>query len=485
MKNCISLYSLLDSESIEVLLNNGFNVPLISIPHFALGKQIELLDGPSSSRYIFDFSSVIYDLENAHSMIDRNKLLSYFSSRQYHPAMVSLDTIYKLLSDPALLLMAERQRFGYKRNADLADRCYSLVQFWLTLISNNNIEAIIFGEIPHHFDDYVLLVLSRIFAIPTVLIQCGILDKVFVTDAYCRPYDLEVNTLLMPDIACSLLGMSDAFDDWSHVLPEKVKSKGFKPRSNVIRNIYAGITLYPNEMHLLESLNYARELKASYEAQSRNTKFILYLLHMEPESAVYPMSTTAISQASVVRALMDRYPEYLIEIREHPYMFSPDIGKIIPWMDEHFSTVRNELRWLVSESAQLRWSPLYKSTEERLSQAEALVCLNGSTSIYASLLGKPLILISTSFLSGHIGTAMIDIDEHMPIEHLKAEIPHELDKRVLTLSTFLSKRLRDSLPLIYDPSEGTATSQIKSSFLEEVSRLLHQLQHKKCNDLTN
>ena len=317
----------------------------------------------------------------------------------------------------------------------------------------------VFGEIPHHVDDYVLLQLTKIMGIKTVCMQCGILSKTFITNANLETIEGN-NYNDLEELKDMLRETAENLKDWSKYLPAVDASKGYKPKTGIAKNYKELLKEGLHEDFIEIGGNYLGEMKNSSEIFEEEKKYILYLLHMEPESAVYPMSTKCISQSSVLDILSILFPEHQIVIKEHPHMYSKEVERLIPWRTEHLSLVREEINTIIRDNKCMMWSSPTKETEELLANADALVCLNGSTGLMGLLSGIPTFVAKGSYLSGCNGTKNIDECNNIELEELKKSINNNKEGRIQEIALHLSKRLYKShLITLHEKSQDEITSQ--------------------------
>lgn len=466
MSNLILLYVEATQEDISYLRSKGFNTKIISLPSMSIERLKQGLSEESlSSIFIFDFSVWFYVLESDddYRFLQEERIIEYFSSIEIQYDPIDHDTLESLMKEPSLLLMAERQRFGYLRNAELTDRIYIAASFWQSLLNHFDIDSLIFGETPHHFDDYILLTLMRIRNSKIAGMQASILNRCYFMNSRLDSIKSDKNIFEFTSIRDQLLKTSENLEDFSNVLPAHNSNTKFTPRQNYQQCILDGLK-HPSYNKLLPAaIDYLREIKELSGNSDCDEQNLLYILHMEPEASVYPILTRVGTQVTAIRYLANIFG-YKIKLREHPRMFSHDVGQLITWKEEHISSTRRLLRHLVKTNTSIEWSSPQINIEQAIDKACGVVCLNGSSTLISLLKGKPTFISNKSVFNGIPGTISLE-DNDLVAAYNKAVNTMEnssVTDRIDLISDSLAHKMRSEF--LYAVQDGIS-SQAKSTIL--------------------
>lgn len=472
--NTLFMYALLNSEEIDQWEAKGFKCSAISTPHICIERQKKYLEEGNllENIQLFDYSGYIYSSENyEHQLITLRRIRLLLGHLGLELKRLTLRQAKKVIEDPSILMMAERQRFGHKRVVDISYRIYVIANFWHSYLKGKKIDRVIFGEIPHHVDDFVLLKLTEILGIKTVCIQCGIMSRTFITDSKLnaleyKQYDVDD----FNEIKIELHEAAASLDDWSRYLPSVDSTKGYRKRTGILDNYKELVQQNKYDEFIRIGGYYLKMMEDSSRNIREDKKYILYLMHMEPESAVYPMSTNCVTQSAVLDSLGLIFPDHQILIKEHPHMYSKELNRLIPWQNEHLQSTRSEINNIIDDCDSLMWTSPKKTTEELLANADALVCLNGSTGLMGVLSGVPTLVAKGSYLSGCEGTRNIDEVHTVDLIEIQNEINQSMEERIEKIALHLSKRLYKSHLITLDKK---ASSQMTTNkIVDDVKRAI-------------
>jgi hypothetical protein len=243
-----------------------------------------------------------------------------------------------------------------------------LIESWLQVIDNEEIELVISPSVPHRVFDFALYIAAKIRNVNFIMFQMTpfgdksfIIDNVNSTPQYMKREMLNrsiEDSSLPKDIEARLAPLLASYDDAipDYMIRQKKESQSLErviSKVNKIKKIsrlfknantyrvikkhtpgYEKISLLSYNVQLIEGEIFKSKLKNNYRSlvekyshrREKNDKYILVALHYQPEETSCPTGGFYAEQRQIVKLLSETLPEnYKIYIKEHSSQFHPNM----------------------------------------------------------------------------------------------------------------------------------------------------------------
>ena len=302
---------------------------------------------------------------------------------------------------------------GYQKRKD---DFLTHVRYWSHILNNNNIDFVIFLNIPHEGYDFVLYSLCKLLNIKTYMFYhlphrpgftiMYLLDEI---ESHHPKLKMDIELLKTTHRDIKIDDISDPFNfyikelintDDKIIKPYTASEKGFSTNflSNIINklnNLFS--SLHPGSQQTFSKklenyikstifrdpyLESPRSVNNMYitisEDPDFNEKYIYYPLHYQPELSTCPLGGQYVNQLLVVEMLSKAMPNLKIYVKDHPR-----IGNV--FKNKAFYKNLKKLK-------NVKLINLHSDTYELINNSYAVATITGSAGLEAILKGKPLLM---------------------------------------------------------------------------------------------
>lgn len=397
MKNLCLIYAYASPSLLRGFETHGFRVVCASTPsvhHNEFYAQLKLCSQLKHLHLFEYFTEVLEFIQN---------------NTHYEYRLSHFSVINSICSDAHIVRMAERQFFGQCSGRVLTDYIISSCEYWLSKLNYFDIDAVLFGEVPHQFFDYIFFRLLQHLGIPclfrtTIFNKLGVWRKSINGSAIKFSIPSKDHSVYFERLVSTALSFSSALPiHQQHTSCHELKHKDFLKQMLLHQS--------PNPASCTLAVSYLKEIfdgTLSMPDCTSNDN-ILVLLNAEPEASIYPLANTMLTQDNLLKLLSEYFPTSNFFVREHPLIFNY-LSKPLPWSDSPIPVYRNNIRSFIASSNRWSWSDHNLSLNECIRSSRRVVCMTGSSSLLAYLNNKEVVVADSSFLANSPNTYTLSKD---------------------------------------------------------------------------
>ncbi len=229
------------------------------------------------------------------------------------------------------------------------------------------------------------------------------------------------------------------------------------------RNIIFGFDQYLNELSMRKYIK---------KCNIKNTKYIYFPLHMQPEATTIPLGFKWTDQVSAIEYLSQSFPSYKILVKEHPNQYRYDFRK---------EKVRSKLFYeRISSISNVILVELNLNSIYLTENSSAVAGISGSNQWEAVIRYKPIIQFSEQIFSKINYCLNINENDHEQMEKRLQSIINLSEKEKLSSLTNFIRTCRDIfiqaglyqkyLDIFMDSDTKKASENIISSIQDIINR---------------
>ncbi len=297
------------------------------------------------------------------------------------------------------------------------------ILFWHDFLISQGIDAVVFSDAPHEVYDYVIYELCKLIGVRTYVYRYFYkTDRFFVMENYhdlmidcknqysiCKQHYFEDGNAVELSESVEALYQSVSMDtnnaafsydvslerELNYRFGEKridryIKSSIVRSKENSIK-IRSNLTRYINNYFFAlkkrnETISFRRRYESIVDEPDLNAKYILFALHLLPESAVEPLGGAFSDQFWAIKIISDNLPEgWRIYVKMHP----AQVNMVMTW-DEilRFKDIKHVS--IISTKC---------NQKEMIKNAAAVATITGEIALEALFYNKPCLIFGNTYYS--------------------------------------------------------------------------------------
>ncbi|MDF7825517.1 hypothetical protein P4B35_15940 [Pontiellaceae bacterium B12227] len=299
--------------------------------------------------------------------------------------------------EPIILKMIERAHFrhGRYRFHDIRNHLYyTHLAYWLEFLTANEIEQVIFGNVPHDGYDYLIYALAK-----HLNLEIDMFYNLQVRDSYMHTHRVEE---LFSPIATALESVEDEVG--LENLSERMKTE-FSSRTGMEAPLYMKPKVRHGRMvdavlngfrkHIVKTerrkMIHDEILEPAAKCVSQvdlNQKFIYFGLHVQPELTTNALGGRYVNQFLAIQLIARCLPDdVMLYVKEHPNMLKTrdPSGRF-----REFYSMITDLKNVKLVSTEI-------NTFDLINRSLAVATITGTLGWEAAFLGKPALIFGNAF----------------------------------------------------------------------------------------
>lgn len=321
----------------------------------------------------------------------------------------------------------DRRNFAGWPVSRLRDWYHRFVGFWRSMLDGFSPDAVVFNDIPHGGQDYVLYRLCKASGIPTItciitslgmrLMMMRDIDAppTFDSAEFAATASNDTDTDSRPDDTDSAPPLVDAFIEqftrhahstqrlrlaltWPGLLRHFVTPKIFSRRRHAPMFVEVE---EPREWlirwRICRGEWHARQCLKLYDRMARapmaGCDYVFFALHNQPEASTLPCGGEFVNQLHALRCLASALPAgWEIYVKEHPRQFR----RGHEWVKARHPQFYHELAMLPG----VRVMPLELDSRHLIANSRAVATVTGTVGWEAMQMGKPALVFGVPWYAG-------------------------------------------------------------------------------------